>query len=421
MISNHDFIFTVSELNLATQKILEGHFSNILVEGEISNLAKPASGHLYFSLKDPHAQIRCAMFRGQGKSLAFELKNGLMVQVKAKVSIYPDRGDYQLIVESVTLAGDGLLRMAYEKLLKKLEEEGLFQAQYRKPLPSFPKHIGIITSPTGAAVRDILSVLKRRFPSIPVTIYPSKVQGAEAAKDIIAALKLAEISACCDVLILARGGGSLEDLWPFNEEAVARAIFGHPIPIITGIGHEIDFTIADFVADRRAPTPSAAAELVSPNQQEWQRRFFLIEQRLKNAMTQWLQYRGHFLDNLLKRLRHPGHHIEMQTQRLNVLKDRLILGMTQHLKEKQHHVTTLMRALNAMSPLATLLRGYAIVSRADVSRTEISAAQPETIPSEKVLSSVTDITKGEDINVRMSDGSLRCVVSEVVSEIEANL
>ncbi len=384
-------IFTVSELNLAAQKILEGHFSRITVEGEISNLSRPTSGHMYFSLKDAKAQIRCALFRGQTRGINFDLRNGLLVQLTAKVSIYPDRGDYQLIVESVELAGDGLLRIAYEKLLQKLGAEGLFEEHYKKPIPHMPRHIGVVTSPTGAAIRDILWVLGRRFPGIAITVFPTKVQGAEAAPEIVRAILLANQVKICDVLILARGGGSLEDLWPFNEEIVARAIFASEIPIVSGIGHETDFTIADFVADKRAATPSAAAELVSPNQQEWLQAFFKLELRLKNEILRRLQYRSQTLDNLLKRLRHPGQEIERQLERLHSLKSRLFYTIQQILKQKKTESMNLLRSLNTISPLATLARGYAIVMEAG---------------TQKILRSVEELNEGDLLQVKLSDGTI---------------
>lgn len=393
-------IYTVSELNFATQKILEGHFSNILIEGEISNLARPGSGHLYFSLKDAKAQIRCAMFRTQSRSIPFELRNGLLVQLKAKVSIYPDRGDYQLIVETLTLAGDGALRLAYEQLVRKLGDEGLFQEIHKQAIPLIPAHIAVITSPTGAAIRDILSVLKRRFPSIPITLLPSKVQGTDAFHDLVRAIKLANQIPGVEVIILARGGGSLEDLWPFNEEAVARAIFASTVPIVTGIGHEIDFTIADFVADKRAATPSAAAELVSPNQQEWAQHFRQIEQRLKNEMIKRLQYRDQQLDNLLKRLRHPGKQIEDQMQRLYALHNRLLFCIQGILKEKRHFCEGLFRTLHTVSPFATLSRGYTIVSN---------------ISSGKIIRSVSEVAAGERLNIKCADGEIQTLVQMVQS------
>lgn len=388
-------VFTVSELNLASQKILETHFQQIWVEGEISNLSRPVSGHVYFSLKDPKAQIRAALFRQQANKLNFELRNGLLVQVQAKVSLYPDRGDYQLIVDKMELAGEGQLRQAYEQLLKRLQAEGLFDAQYKKPIPCFPKQIGIITSKTGAALRDILTVLKRRFPSIPIFIYPVSVQGANAAPEIVRALDYANAYPECEVLILARGGGSLEDLWPFNEEIVARAIFASQIPIITGVGHETDFTIADFVADQRAPTPSAAAECASPNRFELQDRVNRFSNYLKQTLNQRLNYFAQHLDNLFKRLKHPGAQIETGLLRLQNCQDRLSFCINEQLKTKKHSFMNLLRTLDVVSPLATLNRGYAIVSQ---------------VKTKKIIRSVSDVKPKDKLMVQLADGELECVV-----------
>ena len=385
-------ILSVTQLNKAAQLLLEKHFSLVWVEGEISNLAKPTSGHIYFSLKDPTAQVRCAMFRFKKSALSFDPQNGLLVHVQAKVSLYPDRGDYQLIVETMKPAGDGHLRLLYEQLLKKLSIEGLFQEKWKKAIPAYPKHIGVITSPTGAAIRDILSVLKRRFPSIPVTIFPTKVQGNEAAAEIIKAIELATTYEKTDVLILARGGGNIEDLWPFNDELVARAIFASPIPIVSGVGHEIDFTIADLVADMRAPTPSAAAELVSPNREELLQRLASIEKQLHEKTANILQYYAQKIDWLQKRLRHPKEIIQSLVQRLSHLNTRLALSMQQLFKNKQFKFLNLTRALDTLSPLSTLNRGYAIVSN----------------PNHHIVKSVKAIQPNENLKIRFFDGTWLC-------------
>src|SRR3990167_3651168 len=261
-------IYTVSRLNNEARSLLESSFPFLWIEGEISNFAAPHSGHWYFSLKDAAAQVRCAMFKGHQRQLNFIPKDGLHILLRARVSLYENRGEFQLIAEYMEERGEGKLRRAFEILKKKLEAAGLFDLAHKKPLPLFPQQIGVITSSTGAAIRDILTVLKRRYTCAFVIIYPSLVQGANAASTIIQAIQTANQRNECDVLILARGGGSLEDLWPFNEENVAYAIYQSKLPIMTGIGHEVDFTIADFVADKRAPTPSAAAEIVTPNKIE---------------------------------------------------------------------------------------------------------------------------------------------------------
>jgi exodeoxyribonuclease VII large subunit len=261
-------IYSISELNSEARVLLEKRFPLIWVEGEISNLARPASGHIYFSLKDEAAQVRCAMFKMHNRLVNFQPKNGQQVLARVRISLYEARGEFQLIVEHMEETGDGALRRQFELLKQKLFEEGLFDEAHKQALPFLPTQLGVITSPSGAAIRDILSVLKRRFPGIPVLIYPVPVQGTEAPQAIVESIHSAAKCQDCDLLILARGGGSLEDLWAFNEETVARAINACPIPIVTGIGHEIDFTIADFVADYRAPTPSAAAEFISPDHTE---------------------------------------------------------------------------------------------------------------------------------------------------------
>lgn len=393
-------IFSVSELNLACQKLLESHFPAIWVEGEISNLVRPSSGHYYFSLKDQKAQIRCALFRQKTLGLPFEPRNGLLVQVLAKASLYPDRGDYQLIVERMEIAGDGLLKKAFDELVKKLKSEGLFEEQWKKPLPTLPRHIAVITSPTGAAIRDILTALKRRFPSIPITIYPTKVQGVDAAPEIVKAIDLANRHAVADIIILARGGGSLEDLWSFNEEIVARAIFKSDLPIITGVGHEIDFTIADFVADKRAATPTAAAELVTPNQAIIAQQLIHFENRLISEISKQLQYRYQKLDWLLKRLRHPKQLIQNQLERFLRLEKRLFLSMQWLLKEKEASLKSLHRTLESISPIATLNRGYAIVSKAPEDSKSIDRANGK----KKIVTSIEDVHEDEELIIQVKDG-----------------
>ena len=273
-------ILSVSGLNREARRIVETGLGTVWVEGEISNLSRPSSGHLYWSLKDAEAQVRCAMFRMATRGLGFELANGQQVLVRARASVYEARGEYQLVVDYVEEAGEGVLRRRFEELKRRLAAEGLFDASRKIPLPKLPRRIGVITSPTGAALRDVLIALRRRFPATAVLIYPTPVQGAGAAEEIARTLALADRRADCDVLILTRGGGSLEDLWSFNEEVVARAIAALKLPVIVGVGHEIDFTIADFVADLRAPTPSQAAELAVPDQREWTKRFAGCEQQL---------------------------------------------------------------------------------------------------------------------------------------------
>ncbi len=274
-------VFSVSELNSAVARLLEQEFAWIWVEGEISNLAMPASGHIYLTLKDAGAQVRCAMFRGRNRELKFKPENGSQVVVRCKVSLYEVRGDYQLIIDRMEQAGAGALQRKFEELKHKLAAEGLFDEASKQDIPQLPSCIGVITSRTGAAIKDVLSVIARRFPAVPVKLYPVPVQGEESAPAICHALQLAEQHGACDVLLLVRGGGSLEDLWSFNEESVARAIFNCSIPVVSGVGHEVDITIADFVADYRAATPTAAAEAVTPDQHSWMQTLDWYHSRLQ--------------------------------------------------------------------------------------------------------------------------------------------
>ena len=276
-------IFSISELNNLVRFSLEEQFSKIWIEGEVSNLVTPASGHSYFSLKDSQAQLRCAFFSSYSRSLSFKLENGMHVIAYGKISLYEARGDYQFIVETMEEAGDGKLQRAFELLKQKLSKAGLFNPDRKRPLPTLPKQIGIITSPSGAAIQDVLKLLKERFPLMPVIIYPSLVQGSAASENMIKMLKIANERQECDILILTRGGGSLEDLWAFNDEALAYAIFESHIPVVSAVGHEIDFTIADFVADLRAPTPSAAAELVVKNKTDLQNHLLNQLGRLRQS------------------------------------------------------------------------------------------------------------------------------------------
>ncbi|ROR34890.1 exodeoxyribonuclease VII large subunit [Inmirania thermothiophila] len=312
-------IYTVSRLNREARALLEEGFPLLWVEGEVSNLARPRSGHLYFTLKDASAQVRCAFFRNRHRPGMPALADGMQVLVRARVSLYEARGDYQLLVESVEEAGDGALRRAFEALKARLAAEGLFDADRKRPLPRLPRAVAVVTSPTGAAIRDILHVLARRFPAVPVYVYPTAVQGEGAAAQIVAAIRRAGRERRADVLILARGGGSLEDLWPFNEEAVARAIRACPIPVVSGVGHEVDVTIADLAADLRAPTPSAAAELVVPDRGEWRARLARDRERLAQAARRLLRRRREGLEGLAARLarQHPRRILRQRNQRLD--------------------------------------------------------------------------------------------------------
>lgn len=428
-------VFSVSQINRIAREILEEALPLIWVEGEISNLSMPSSGHVYFSLKDANAQVRCALFRNR-KMSSLQLENGLHVLTRARVSLYEGRGDYQLIIEYIEEAGFGKLQRAFELLKQKLQAEGLFELAHKKVIPVLPQKIGIITSPTGAAIQDILSVLRRRFPAIPIVIYPSQVQGELAAGQIVQALQIANKRKECDVLILSRGGGSLEDLWPFNDEAVARAIYASDIPIISAVGHEIDFTIADFVADQRAATPSAAAELVSPNQIEWQENIARLQTRIILLSQRIIKQQQQQLSHLQRRLRHPSdllrdnmqrldyfeqtlvrimqntlhkylgnlktlsvtlqhYHpaiqLKLATTQLQTLTNRIQQTIKQILLQSRQQLQVSTRALETVSPLATLDRGYAIVTEAKTG---------------KILRSIEDISLGDQIQTRLMYGNL---------------
>ncbi|MGD9591251.1 MAG: exodeoxyribonuclease VII large subunit [Candidatus Berkiella sp.] len=355
-------VLTVGQLNLAARTRLEEVFSLVWVKGELSNVSLPRSGHIYFTLKDTHAQVRCAMFKGSNRHLNFTPQDGMAVLIRAQVSIYEERGDYQLIVTQMEEYGQGALQKAFEALKAKLQAEGLFEQSHKKALPAYPKHIGIVTSHTGAAIQDILSVLKRRYPIAQVTIYHTQVQGKTAAKEIVGAIELANAKMQADVLMIARGGGSLEDLWCFNEESVARAIYASKLPTVTGIGHEVDFTIADFVADLRAPTPSAAAETITPDQQELIALFENKKMRLIQAIKRKLDFAAQRLDSLEKQMIHPGMVIQQAFLLCEHLSKQLTLLMNTILEKSHNKLGLLSARLNAVSPLATLSRGYAIVT-----------------------------------------------------------
>jgi exodeoxyribonuclease VII large subunit len=439
-----DAALTVSALNRQVRILLEQNIARLWVEGEISNLARPASGHIYFSLKDESAQIRCAWFHQRQRGSRARLQNGDKMLVLGRVSLYEPRGDYQLIVEQVEAAGEGELRRRFDLLKKKLAAEGLFDAERKRALPPVPRRIGVITSPSGAAIRDILTVCRRRFPAIPVIVYPAAVQGGAAVPELIAALERAVARAECDVLIIGRGGGSLEDLWAFNEEAVARAIAGCPIPVVSAVGHEIDFTIADFVADVRAPTPSGAAELVVPDQEEWLRSCAATTSRLALQIRRYLDNNAQALDWLGRRLRQasPSRRLRQQRMRLAALTKALGGAMRHDFTRRGRELDRLAgrfrgaspatrlerasqclvsleprlrragrlsveragarlrhadRALHAVSPLATLERGYAIVSDAGTG---------------KVLTDAGHIKAGTNVTARLRRGKIHATVNK---------
>ena len=436
-------VYTVTRLNREVKAVLEGSFPPLWVQGEISNLARPASGHLYFSLKDAHSQVRCALFRGRGRLLKFAPENGMEVILRANVSLYEGRGEFQLIAESMEPAGVGALQLAFEQLKDRLQAEGLFEEARKRPLPAFPRRIGVVTSPSGAAVRDILHVLGRRYRRAGVVVYPVPVQGAGSAEKIAAALETANRRDECDVLVLARGGGSLEDLWSFNEERVARAVAASAIPVVTGVGHETDFTIADFVADRRAPTPSAAAETVSPNQTKLLMKLEDHRRRLAACVLRHLESCRRALEACARRLPDPVRRLQAISQRLDDTNLRMIREMHAFIRLKRSEVSKLRaeikrfnpvemmkryaernrslagrlrhlgayrvqaarerlegaaRSLHTVSPLATLERGYAIV-------TDPSSGAP--------VSDVRRLRAGQPVRARLRNGSFNATVTGI--------
>ncbi|GAB7532167.1 exodeoxyribonuclease VII large subunit [Pseudomonas sp. 3A(2025)] len=346
-------VLTVSQLNGRARVLLEDVFSSVWVEGEISNLSRPASGHVYFTLKDSGAQVRCALFRQNAARVRQALKDGLQVKARGKVSLYEGRGDYQLILDTLEPAGDGALRQAFEALKAKLSEEGLFSTERKVALPSHPRRIGIVSSPTGAVIRDIISVFRRRAPQVELTLIPTAVQGREAINQIVRALQLADRRGF-DALILARGGGSLEDLWCFNEEAVARAIDACVTPIVSAVGHETDVSISDFVADVRAPTPSAAAELLAPDSSDLHRQVENLQRRLVSRLREKLMREQLRLEGLTRRLRHPGERLRQQAQRLDDLDMRLRRAFEHSMRKRETQMTHLQSRLAAQHPGRTL-------------------------------------------------------------------
>ena len=358
-------IYTVSRLNQTVRLLLEQEMGQVWISGEISNFTQPASGHWYFTLKDDTAQVRCAMFRNSNRRVTFRPQHGQQVLVRANITLYEPRGDYQIIVESMQPAGEGMLQQKYEQLKAKLSAEGLFDQQLKKPLPSPAHCVGVITSKTGAALHDILHVLKRRDPSLPVIIYPTAVQGDDAPGQIVRAIELANARQECDVLIVGRGGGSLEDLWSFNDERVARAIFASLIPVVSAVGHETDVTIADFVADLRAPTPSAAAEVVSRNQQELLRQIQNGQQRLEMAMDYFLANRTRRFTQLHHRLQqqHPQLRLARQQTVLERLRQRMNVAVDAQLKRAGSRQQRVTQRLNQQNPQPTIYRAQARIQQ----------------------------------------------------------
>ena len=435
-------IISVTELNKLAKSLLENGIPKLWIEGEISNLARPASGHIYFSLKDETSQIRCAWFKQRQSINANDITNGMKMLALGKISLYQPRGEYQFIIEKMETAGEGDLKRKYEELKQKLFNEGLFDRERKLEIPKLPKKIGVITSPSGAAIRDVLSILKRRFPLLPIVIFPITVQGDNAAPDIENALKNANLRADCDVLILTRGGGSLEDLWAFNEEIVARAIHASKIPIISAIGHETDTTIADFVSDIRAPTPSGAAEIVTPDQNELLKLLKTLFGRIEHETNQYINSKSQSMDWLSKRLSQSnpimtvrkqieisdnlrkllfssiGRNLSIHSKAVDSLKFRLnssspkleIQKAISHLSEMQLKITTstkssvtklnsqltaLGKTLDSLSPLKTLDRGYAV---ARDSKTK------------KIISNSEKVSINSQIDIKLAKGEIAAKV-----------
>ena len=435
-------IISVTELNKLAKSLLENGIPKLWIEGEISNLARPASGHIYFSLKDETSQIRCAWFKQRQSINANDISNGMKMLALGKISLYQPRGEYQFIIEKMETAGEGDLKRKYEELKQKLFNEGLFDREKKLEIPKLPKKIGVITSPSGAAIRDVLSILKRRFPLLPIVIFPITVQGDNAAPDIENALKNANLRADCDVLILTRGGGSLEDLWAFNEEIVARAIHVSKIPIISAIGHETDTTIADFVSDIRAPTPSSAAEIVTPDQNELLKLLKTLFGRIEHETNQYINSKSQSMDWLSKRLSQSspimtvrkqieisgnlrkllfssiGRNLSLHSKAVDGLKFKLnssspkleIQKAISHLSEMQLKITTstkssvtklnsqltaLGKTLDSLSPLKTLDRGYAV---ARDSKTK------------KIISNSEKVSINSQIDIKLAKGEIAAKV-----------
>ena len=394
--ANAPHIISVSELNRIARDVLEQSFPLFWVSGEISNLTRAASGHWYFSLKDESAQVSCVMFRGRNSYLDWSPKEGDKVEARALVTLYEARGSFQLTIEFLQRAGAGALFEAFEKLKAQLQAQGLFDAALKKAIPAHPKQIGIVTSPDAAALHDVLTTLRRRMPNIPVVIYPTPVQGKGAATQIAHAINSASQRDECDVLIICRGGGSMEDLWQFNEEVVARAIANCHIPTISGVGHETDFTICDFVADVRAPTPTAAAELASPSREALLNKLKQLGEQLKRNSLYLLQQREQLLDYLARRLVSPTQQVALQTRQLEQLRYRLGLNIQQQLQRQQRNLRQLAQNLHHLNPQAVLSRGYAFAQN----------------KQGEIISNSLQIKAGDDISLTFDVGSAEATITQ---------
>ncbi len=391
--------FSVSQITGQIQNTLEQSFSSVWVKGEISNLTRHSSGHWYFSLKDNGAQLSSVMFRRQNDSVRFEPAHGMEITVHGRISVYPPQGRYQLIVDQMLPAGQGDLHLAFENLKKKLMTEGLFEPSKKQNLPSYPSKIGIVTSPTGAAIRDMINILGRRFPLAGVILFPVKVQGEGAAKEIAQAIGEMNRLNECQVLLVGRGGGSLEDLWAFNEEIVARAIASSDIPVVSAVGHETDTTISDFVADHRAPTPSAAAELVVPDQLELKRWFNQVEQSLESTVVRTIERYAQRLDSIAGSyaLKKPELMIEQSIQKLDQMEDRSIRSMAEAISRYSARLDNLYTSVESLNPLRLLENGYAVISGSDG----------------EVIRSIDQVSDGTVLQMRVQDGEVTSVASEV--------
>ena len=433
-------ILTVSEITALIKTTLEGSFPDIWIEGEICNFRVPSSGHLYFTLKDNSSQIRAVLFRSSGRALRFVPKDGLHVLCRGRVTVYEYRGEYQIIIDYMEPKGLGALLLAFEQLKERLAKEGLFDESRKRPIPAFPGKIGIVTSPTGAAIQDILKVIDRRFANVEIVIAPAAVQGERAAPEIVEAITELNDRDDIDVIIVTRGGGGIEDLWPFNEESVARAIYQSRIPVISAVGHEIDYTIADFVADLRAPTPSAAAELVVKNKEDIQGYIRTLYSRLVYAKKTFLDRKRDRLYALSQRVMSPAREINRYIQRVDDIEGRLVLGVERIIKERRRRTDSLfkeiwsfsprhaillywqrleactgslwkntghlialkkkalhgtMARLDSLSPLSILSRGYSITSK---------------LPGRSVVKTAADVQQGDKVDIRLHEGNIICVV-----------
>jgi exodeoxyribonuclease VII large subunit len=394
---NEAKVFSVKEINRLVRELLEQSFPSFWISGEISNFISASSGHWYFSLKDDEAQVRCTMFKNKNMAADWVPKNGEKIEAKCFIGLYEARGEYQLNIELIRHAGAGLLSEAFNQLKEKLLKEGLFEPSRKKSIPQFPKSIGVITSPTGAAIEDILITLKRRSPHIPIFIYPSLVQGKEAPSAIVKAIETANTRMECDVLILARGGGSIEDLWAFNEEIVARAIVASKIPTITGVGHETDTTIADFVSDLRAPTPTGAAELVTSHTVELIKTIQAYKNQLNKMMASVIRELMQKIDYLEKRLISPRQQIQRQKEQIHQYIQRINQSMKNAMIQYRLNIDKLKLNLDHLSPHAVLSRGYSIITNVDG----------------QIVNNVTQLKLDDKIHIQLNHGQADANISDL--------